>query len=70
MRSLLERGLRRVRIVVHDDFSGLLPIARSLFPVADVQLCMVHMQRNGRNHLSTADNVELIYARSYEERYK
>src|SRR5215831_8151052 len=46
LRSLLERGLRRVLIVVHDDFSGLLPITRSLFPGADVQLCVVHMQRN------------------------
>jgi transposase-like protein len=58
LRSLLERGLRRVLIVVHDDFSGLLPITRSLFPGADVQLCVVHMQRNARNHLSQADNAE------------
>ena len=58
LRSLLERGLRRVLIVVHDDFSGLLPITRSLFPRADVQLCVVHMQRNARNHLSKADNAE------------
>ena len=58
LRSLLERGLRRVLIVVHDDFSGLLPITRSLFPGADVQLCVVHMQRNARNHLSKADNAE------------
>jgi transposase-like protein len=43
---------------VHDDFSGLLPITRSLFPGADVQLCVVHMQRNARNHLSKADNAE------------
>jgi putative transposase len=58
LRSLLERGLRRVLIVVHDDFSGLLPITKSLFPGADVQLCVVHMQRNARNHLSKADNAE------------
>lgn len=58
LRSLLERGLRRVLIVVHDDFSGLLPITRSLFPGADVQLCVVHMQRNARNHLAKADNAE------------
>ena len=58
LRSLLERGLRRVLIVVHDDFSGLLPITRSLFPGADVQLCVVHMQRNARNHLSKTDNAE------------
>jgi len=58
LRSLLERGLRRVLIVVHDDFSGLLPITNSLFPGADVQLCVVHMQRNARNHLSKTDAAE------------
>jgi len=58
LRSLLERGLRRVLLLVHDDFSGLLPITQSLFPQADVQLCVVHMQRNARNHLSKLDNAE------------
>lgn len=58
LRSLIERGLRRVLIVVHDDFSGLLPITKSLFATADVQLCVVHMQRNAKNHLSKADNAE------------
>jgi len=58
LRSLIERGLRRVLIVVHDDFSGLLPITKSLFSGADVQLCAVHMQRNARNHLSKVDSAE------------
>src|SRR5262249_6237724 len=51
LRGLMERGLRRVMIVIHDDFTGLLPITRSLFPTADVQLCVVHMQRNAKTHL-------------------
>ena len=55
LRGLLERGLRRVLIVVHDDFSGLLPITQSLFPNSDVQLCAVHMQRNAKTHLTKAD---------------
>lgn len=58
LRSLVERGLRRVLMVIHDAFSGLLPISRSLFPGADVQLCVVHMQRNAKSHLSKADAVE------------
>ena len=58
LRGLIERGLRRVLIVVHDDFSGLLPITKSLFSGADVQLCTVHMQRNARNHLSKIDSAE------------
>jgi putative transposase len=45
-------------IVVQDDFSGLLPITKSLFPQADVQLCVVHMQRNAKNHLSKTDAAE------------
>ena len=58
LRGLIERGLRRLMILVHDDFSGLLPISKSLFPTADVQLCTVHMQRNARTHLSKSDAVE------------
>jgi putative transposase len=57
-RGLLERGLRRVMIVIHDDFTGLLPISVSLFPQADVQLCTVHMQRNAKNRLSKSDSTE------------
>src|SRR5215467_8815798 len=40
-KGLIERGLRRVMIVIHDDFSGLLPITKSRFPHADIQLCVV-----------------------------
>jgi transposase-like protein len=58
LRGLIERGLRRVMIVIHDDFSGLLPISKSLFPTADVQLCAVHMQRNAKTHLSKPDAAE------------
>jgi transposase-like protein len=58
LRGLIERGLRRVLVVVQDDFSGLLPITKSLFPKADVQLCIVHMQRNAKSHLSKTDAPE------------
>jgi len=58
LRGLIERGLRRVMIVIHDDFSGLLPITEGLFPNADVQLCVVHMQRNAKTHLSKPDAAE------------
>jgi len=58
LRGLIERGLRRVMIVIHDDFSGLMPITASLFPNSDVQLCVVHMQRNAKTHLSKPDAIE------------
>jgi putative transposase len=58
LRALIERGLRRVLLFVQDDFSGLLPIVKSLFPKTDVQLCLVHMQRNAKSHLAKADSAE------------
>lgn len=58
LRGVIERGIRRVMIVIHDDFSGLMPITTSLFPNADIQLCVVHMQRNAKTHLSKADAIE------------
>ena len=58
LRNLIERGLRRVLLIIHDDFSGLLPITQSLFPSADVQLCVVHMQRNAKTHLDKSDGSE------------
>ena len=51
LKSLIERGLRRVLIVVHDDFPGLSKLVSSLFPKADDQICTVHMLRNLRNAL-------------------
>lgn len=58
LRSLLERGLRNVLIVVQDDFSGLLTVTKGLFPQADVQLCIVHAQRNAKTHLGKAGAAE------------
>ncbi len=58
LRGLTERGLRRVMTVVQDDFSGLLSLNKGLFPTADVQLCIVHMQRNAKTHLSKDDAAE------------
>ncbi len=55
LRNLIERGLRRVLLLVQDDFSGLLPITQGLFPNTDIQLCAVHMQRNAKTHLSKPD---------------
>ena len=50
-KNLLERGVRRVLLIVHDDFTGLAKLSKSLFPQADIQLCTVHMLRNARTHL-------------------
>jgi transposase-like protein len=58
LRSLVERALRRVMVVVHDDFSGLLGLTRGMFHNADIQLCTVHMLRNAKTHLCKADAAE------------
>jgi transposase-like protein len=58
LRSLLERGLRNVLLVVQDDFSGLLTVTKGLFPTADIQLCIVHMQRNAKSHLGKTGGSE------------
>ena len=58
IRSLCERGLRRVMLIVHDDFPGLKSVFEGLFPHADIQLCTVHMQRNAKTHLSKPDSIE------------
>jgi len=60
LRGLLERGLRRVLILVQDDFSGLLKLTKSFFPTTDIQLCIVHMQRNAKSHLPKADAGEFL----------
>ena len=49
LRALVERGLRRVLMVVHDDFSGLLGVTQGMFPNSDIQLCTVHMVRKRQN---------------------
>src|SRR5215831_6517620 len=58
LRGLCERGLRRVLLIVQDDFPGLKPVFESLFPQADLQLCTVHMQRNAKTHLSKPDSID------------
>jgi transposase-like protein len=58
LRSLIERGLRNVLMLVQDDFPGLLAVTKSLFPTADVQLCLVHLQRNAKAHLGKAGAAE------------
>ena len=54
------RGLRRVLLVIHDDLPGLLKQTTGLFSGADVQLCIVHMQRNAKTHLPKAEYAEFM----------
>lgn len=50
--DLIARGLKRVLLVVSDDFSGLADAVAVLFSKSDHQLCYIHMQRNVRRNMS------------------
>ena len=51
--KLMNRGIRRVLIAIHDDFPGLSNVVSSYFPKADNQLCTVHLLRNAKKHFSS-----------------
>lgn len=46
VRSMIERGLRGVRLVVGDRCAGLVSTVNSMLPKARYQRCMVHFMRN------------------------
>ena len=53
--DLKNRGVVRALLLVTDDFSGLVPLLKGLFPNSDHQLCTVHLLRNAQRHLSLED---------------
>lgn len=55
LENLVQRGLRRVLMVVHDDFPGLSSLSERYFPGADIQLCTVHLLRNAQKRLDGKD---------------
>lgn len=55
LNDLIKRGLKRVMIIVSDDFSGLSSAIKALFPKTDHQLCLAHMQRNIKRNMSKED---------------
>lgn len=71
--DLKNRGLTRCLLFVTDDFSGLAPLLKSLFPGSQHQLCTVHLHRNAFRHLDRDDYQlykqawrEILAASSYE----
>jgi len=55
LNNLIERGLKRVLVIISDDFSGLSEAVKALYPLTEHQLCYVHLQRNIRRHMSNKD---------------
>lgn len=58
LNNLIQRGLKRVLVIVSDDFPGLDDAISTLFPKTDHQLCFIHMQRNVRKNMSKTDSKE------------
>ena len=50
--DLVNRGVKRVLVFVTDDFRGIGDVIAKLFPFADHQLCLLHLQRNLKRKLS------------------
>jgi len=53
--DLKNRGLTRCLMFITDDFTGLAPLLKSLFPGSHHQLCTVHLHRNAFRHLDRND---------------
>ena len=53
--DLIDRGLKRVMLIVSDDFPGIPKAIETLFPYTDHQLCLVHLQRNVKNQMNKED---------------
>ena len=48
LQDLLQRGVHRVLLFVTDDFRGVHEVLQNLFPDADHQICLLHLERNLR----------------------
>ena len=58
--DITSRGVERVLMVVSDNFPGLSEAIEVYFPKALHQLCLVHLKRNIRNHMTREDARELL----------
>ncbi len=57
--QLISRGLKRVMLIISDDFPGLSSAIETLFPKSDHQLCHNHLKKNIRKNLSKKDAAEV-----------
>lgn len=53
--DLITRGLRRISLIISDDFRGLKEAIKELFPNTDHQLCLTHFKRNITRNMSLED---------------
>lgn len=56
--DLISRGLKRISLIVSDDFPGLIDAISEMFPYTDHQLCITHFKRNITKNMSKQDGKE------------
>jgi transposase-like protein len=54
-RSLLERGVKEVGLLISDGLSGIENAIWKIFPKVKIQLCVVHLQRNVLKYIRPKD---------------
>lgn len=54
--DLVERGLKKIVVLVSDDFPGMTEAVKALYPLTEHQLCYIHLQRNVRRHMGKEDS--------------
>jgi transposase-like protein len=59
--DLQNRGVEDIFIACIDNLSGFAEAIESIFPKAEVQLCVVHQVRNSRKYLSWKDSKPFIH---------
>ena len=57
--DLISRGMKKIDLVISDDFAGIKDAISELFPFSDHQLCITHFKRNITKHMSKEDGTEL-----------
>ncbi len=53
--DLITRSLKEILIVISDDFPGIIDAVKLAYPLADLELAFVHLQRNVRKHMTKED---------------
>ena len=53
--DLISRGMKKVDIIVSDDFPGIDDAINDIFPLSSHQLCITHLKRNIQKHMKRDD---------------